>query len=50
MEVALGTERGEGQRRNPLIDHGFLEVAVSRIRKGVGTKMKFHVSLQFGNF
>lgn len=42
-EVALGTERGEGQRRNPLTGHGYLEVAVSHIRKGVGgKKMKFH--------
>lgn len=43
-EVSLGTERGEGQRRNPLTDHGFLEVAVSHIRKGVEGKMKFHAS------
>lgn len=44
-EVALGTERGEGQRRNPLTGHGYLEVAVSHIRKGVGgKKMKFHPS------
>lgn len=44
-EVALGTERREGQRRNPLTDHGYLEVAVSYIRKGVGgKKMKFHPS------
>lgn len=42
--MALGTERGEGQRRNPLKDHGFLEVAVSHVRKGLGGKMKFHVS------
>lgn len=44
-EVALGTERREGQRRNPLTDHGYLEVAVFHVRKGVGgKKMKFHTS------
>lgn len=44
-EVALGTERGEGQRRNPLTGDGYLEVAVPHIRKDVGgKKMRFHPS------
>lgn len=41
--MALRTERGEGQRRNPLTGHGYLGVPVSHIRKGVGVKkMSFH--------
>lgn len=44
-EVALGTERGEGQRRDPLTGSGYLEVAVPHIRKDVGGKqMRFHPS------
>lgn len=43
--MALGTERGEGQRRNPLTGDGCLEVAVPHIRKDVGGKeMRFHPS------
>lgn len=44
-EVALGSERGEGQRRNLLTCDGYLEVAVPHIREDVGGKeMRFQPS------